>query len=292
MNKQINLSFSELEQVQAPLNPSTQWQTNINRIDCWKNTQIISETLSPPPSSTRVYWSAEPLSPLVRGTVIHIENEDALDAGLRLQDQGFSKVLVLNLADDRRAGGCLESGSGAQEESLFRRTNYHKTLLQTLYPITADQAIYSPGITVLKASEANEWKKLEPARTMDFIACPGLRYPTLYRNESGEGRIQSPADQVLKRKIETILQTACRESYDAVVLGAMGCGVWQNPSKHVAEIFRQVLEECQGYVPYVVFAIMHKPADGEYEGTEVTCDVFRQVFFDYQRTDVKSHGNI
>ena len=33
--------------------------------------------------------------------------------------------LVLNLADNNRPGGCVDSGSRAQEESLFRRTNYN-----------------------------------------------------------------------------------------------------------------------------------------------------------------------
>lgn len=203
-----------------------------------------------------------------------------MDVGLQLQDQGYSKVLVLNLADDRRAGGCLDAGSGAQEESLFRRTNYHKSLTQSFYPIVADQAVVSTGITVFKTAETDGWKPIESFRTIDFIACPGLRYPSLFKNDLGEPRIKEPADQVLKRKIETILQTACRESYDAVVLGALGCGVWQTPSKHAAEIFRQVIEECQGYVSMVCFAIMHKPADGEYDGTENTCDVFRKVFIE------------
>jgi len=40
------------------------------------------------------------------------------------------------------------------------------------------------------------------------------------------------------------------------VLGAFGCGAFANPPKHVAEIFRKVIKEFDGYFAEIVFAIL------------------------------------
>jgi len=56
-----------------------------------------------------------------------------LVAGKALQDKGI-QTAVLNLADTLVAGGMVGSGSGAQEESIFRRSNYCRNLDQALYP--------------------------------------------------------------------------------------------------------------------------------------------------------------
>ena len=61
------------------------------------------------------------------------QNEDCLVASKRLIDAGMNPV-VLNLADIPVPGGCVESGSGAQEESIFRRSNIIWTLTEKLYP--------------------------------------------------------------------------------------------------------------------------------------------------------------
>ena len=59
-----------------------------------------------------------------------------------------------------------------------------------------------------------------------------------------------------------------------LVLGAMGCGAFRNPPKHIAELFRQVLNEPQykGRFRRVVFAIIN----------EDLCNVFSDVFKDFQ----------
>lgn len=88
-------------------------------------------------------------------------------------------ALVLNLADDNFSGGCVAMGSGAQEEALFRRTNYCTSLKQELYPIKNDEIIYSPQVSVIKTNENTGWNLIDINNQpkISFIACPGLKYP-------------------------------------------------------------------------------------------------------------------
>jgi hypothetical protein len=255
-------------------------------------------------------------------------NQDAIDVALDLLSTGKAhRPLVLNLADDIFAGGCVNQGSGAQEESLFRRTNYYQTLVNNsqsaqgtvhsdnlvvlgllrsrrslcegykerqpsdqtdaLYPIENGEAVYSPEVTILKSSEETGWQlyPVDQRPVLAFVACPGLKYPEWIVDEYGEHRLTSEDVQILKDKIAVIIQVAAQYKHDAIVLGALGCGAWRNPIKHVAEIFKSVLDAYEGLVPYVVFAIL-STSDEHYNivrsrenhSKKSTCEIFQEVF--------------
>jgi uncharacterized protein (TIGR02452 family) len=67
--------------------------------------------------------------------------------------------------------------------------------------------------------------------------------------------------EVLRRKVWLILQVAADNGHTEVVLGALGCGVWVCPSRHVAQIFKEVLEEADSAMHKVHFAILGAMAD-------------------------------
>ena len=67
------------------------------------------------------YSSVHPTHP-THPTRTHVVDMDTLDAAGVLLATGSRRVAVLNLADPGYPGGNVELGSGAQEESLFRRT--------------------------------------------------------------------------------------------------------------------------------------------------------------------------
>ena len=225
-----------------------------------------------------------------REPTVDFLNQDAIDVALDLLSTGKAlRPLVLNLADDLFAGGCVNQGSGAQEESLFRRTNYFQTLEQddALYPIEDGEAVYSPEVTILKSSEETGWQlyPVDQRPVLAFVACPGLKYPEWIVGENGEYQLTSEDVQILKEKIGVIIQVAAQYKHDAIVLGALGCGAWRNPIKHVAEIFKSVLDAYEGLVPYVVFAILSTTDDHynivrsrENHSKKSTCEIFRDVF--------------
>ncbi|PNH12600.1 hypothetical protein TSOC_000468 [Tetrabaena socialis] len=125
--------------------------------------------------------------------------------------------------------------SGAAEESMFRRSNYFRTLTIDLYPIKKDEAIYSPSVTVFKDGPELDFARCQPF-DMSFIACPGLRHPIL----TEEGRLKAEDVEVLERKIELIFQVAWMHGHRVIVLGAMGCGAWKNNPIDVAEAFKSI----------------------------------------------------
>jgi uncharacterized protein (TIGR02452 family) len=239
------------------------------RIDCWNDTKLICETIPSPPPSIREHYDSEFLLPNPNTkSNIFIYHMDSIDCALL-----FEKPLVLNLSDDEYAGGWVNMGSSAQEESLFRRTNYFQTLTQDLYPIMDNECIYSPKVSVLKSAENNNWKLYENPFFLDFIACPAIKYPFL----DEEDHLIEEDSELLENKIKMIIQVAKKYNHNTIVFGAMGCGAWQNPPQQVATIFRKVLNEYDGIIENYVFAILsnHNNDDEEYDNNY---HIFKNVF--------------
>ena len=256
------------------------------RIECWKDTQALAATSPAPPASEKLcFFSPE----------VSVEDADSIDCALRYLHEGHNPV-VLNLADDCFPGGCVDLGSGAQEESLFRRTNLCRTLDLSFYPIRDDELVYSPGVTVFKSSEAKDWVPLDAPSDVKlaFITCPGIKNPVLdhpsINDDDPQAARLKPRDEArLRAKIRNVLRAARAKGHDVPVLGAMGCGAWRCPARHVAEVFKAVLAEeyelCSAFAR-VVFAVKARVDDmyitrevQRVDNHDVFCDVFRDALF-------------
>jgi len=257
--------------------------TNIflQRIDCWNNTLNISKVLESPPKSIKIeYDSNFNYNKKYEKTNIKFFDMDSIDCCLVYSP----KALVLNLADDNFPGGCVSMGSGAQEEALFRRTNYCSSLKIELYPIRNNEVIYSLQISVIKKNENTGWQLLDLNNLpkISFIACPGIKYPDIIEVDD-EKKLNEDDTKILKNKIKTIIQTAIKFNYDTIIFGALGCGAWKNPIKHVAEIFKEVLQIYDGSILNFYFAIMNT-TDENYtvrnrnKDSRKTIDIFKNVF--------------
>jgi uncharacterized protein (TIGR02452 family) len=191
-------------------------------------------------------------------TDISVSPEDTLVTAQRLLQKGL-RPAVLNFSDDRIAGGCVTTGSGAQEESLWRRTNLCTTQLQSFYPLRSEEGriegLYTPFVTVFKSPEAEEYKDLAEPWQVAIVSVPAINCPIL------EGGRMGAADTALfRKKIELVLQIAQKGGHDSLVLGAFGCGAWRGPPQQIAELFLDVLREWNGAFREVVFACLHDAA--------------------------------
>lgn len=225
------------------------------RILCWKNTLRTCKLLSPPPVSKKVVYIDNNNSIVKSGvkSTICVYNTDTIECAILHK---LLNPLAVNIADDNIPGGWICSGSDAEEESIFRRTNYHQTLNSSFYPIFENEAVYSPGVSVIKTSEETDWE-LIPAKDIekiDFIASPTLKYPDTFV-VNGEDHLFPKEVAILKNKIRLIIQIAFNNNHRAIIFGAIGCGVWENTCKHVSEIFKEVLMEYDGVIPNYIFAI-------------------------------------
>jgi len=66
--------------------------------------------------------------PLKTPTNLGVFNYDCLDVGLHMKTHLGLNPVVLNMCSPNLPGGGFRTGAGAQEESLFRRTNYYQVL--------------------------------------------------------------------------------------------------------------------------------------------------------------------
>ena len=135
----------------------------------------------------------------------------------------------------------MRSGSGAQEENLFRRTNLSSTLTDCqpgLYPIREDEAVVCRGVTVFRGPESEGCPMLRMPFQLDFVACPALYHPQL----TPEGALGPEDEELPRKKLRLVFRSARRNGNYGVVLGPMGCGAWHNPPQHVARVMREEAE--------------------------------------------------
>ncbi len=239
----------------------------IRRIQVWAETEAAAHIVGAPPSLKFERWRVPQASRrFAEPMVIRVEDVDCLDCADDMQTRDLRPV-VLNLSDDLTAGGEVTLGSGAQEESLWRRTALSATQHQGFYPLCgASEAddypsegrrrgivnvLYSAGVPVLRASEADDYAWLPEPWYCDFIACPALKYPVTVR-----GVITPDDEATLTARVRLILDMAAYMGNTAVVLGAMGCGAWRTPPAAVAQVFGRVLPEYDGVFREITVAIL------------------------------------
>ncbi|MDR0525778.1 MAG: TIGR02452 family protein [Spirochaetaceae bacterium] len=212
-----------------------------------------------------------PNSPGNRKTNYAVIQADCLETAEVLLQDGYNPC-VLNMTSGHNPGGGVRTGAGAQEETIFRRTNLFKSLYQFAdyaaeygtarssksYPLDKNRGgVYSGGITVFRASENNGYALLKKPFQVSFVSVPALRRPEL-ENRGGKYFITKRLVESAKEKIRTILRIAGKYAHDSIVLGAFGCGAYANPPHHIASLFKEVFaeQEFKDYFRTLVFSII------------------------------------
>lgn len=204
-----------------------------------------------------------------------VRNVDCLEEGVRLTRDGYNPA-VLNMASRRNPGGGVMLGAGAQEETLFRRTNLFRSLYQFTeyfiehvwykkhitpvrtgerYPLNRDfGGVYTPGALLFREDEQHGYKLMDTPERLSFIAVAGINRPDL----KDATHLADSMIEGTKNKMRTILRIGLRHSHDSLVLGALGCGAFCNPPSHIAKLFHEVFEEPEFKNKYklVCFAIL------------------------------------
>ncbi|CAF3316418.1 unnamed protein product, partial [Rotaria socialis] len=209
-------------------------------------------------------------------TSVSVVNEDCFIVYQNLVNRGCRPV-VFNVANAASPGGGYKRGDGAQEETLFRRSNYFQSLDlelddgkptarfycnsncdlaplgkgDRLYPMDEFGAIYSAGLTVFRQPEDTGYAFMDiPMYDVCAIAMAAYRDPKLESD-----LLTSQYSLGTRKKIENIFAIAYHQKHDSLVLSAFGCGALRNPPKHIATIFKSVIEQYAGYFKYIYFAI-------------------------------------
>ena len=193
---------------------------------------------------------AEPVNQ--QATTFAVVNETTLQGCARLiATRQYRRIGVLNFASAKNPGGGFLRGAQAQEESLARSSALYFSLRQCpkLYDfhrsqdtcLYSDRMIYSPACPVFR-DDAGHW--LTQPYVVDFITSPAPNAGAVWQNEPTNVQQIVP---VLTERASKVLVLAAAQRCDALVLGAWGCGVFQNDPVTVARIFHDYLRPASLY---------------------------------------------
>lgn len=200
---------------------------------------------------------------------IEITSESTLAALQRLAvEEGCEQVVALNFASAKNPGGGFLSGSQAQEESIARSSglfatlraadDYYQANRKCDSKLYTDHAIFSPRVPVFRHGDG---ELLERPYMASFITMPAVNAGAIERGSPDMARVAA----VMEHRINCVLALAAAMEQRALVLGAWGCGVFQNDPDVIASLFARALSEPSSWragFSRIVFAVFDASADG------------------------------
>lgn len=192
------------------------------------------------------------------------------------------KVMVHNFASATNPGGGVVKGSGAQEECLCRTSTLYfslntKEMWDGFYsphraandPKHNDDIIYTPDVFVIKSDTMrperlpeDEWYKVN----IVTCAAPNLRLMPTNRMNASDGKKPikiSDAEllQIHEKKMRRIFDVSMKEGNEVLILGAFGCGAFQNNPEVVARAMKNIVKEYINAFETIEFAVFCRPGD-------------------------------
>ncbi|GIQ81104.1 conserved hypothetical protein CHP02452 [Kipferlia bialata] len=212
-----------------------------------------------------------------RNTCVDVVNVDSVTAGVAQTARG-KKVAVLNFANERRPGGGYLHGRSAQEEELFRRTNYvmsldpsqvnHGAEAPVQYPWHSPAAaqmdgearctdvVVSEDVTVIRKGSEDGYAMMPPV-TLTMIATAAPDKPDTRPSGTGAQVYADPKQAAtLIARVHGVLRAAVYHKVDRLILGALGCGAFRNPPAEVVSVFEALLPTYLPYFERVTFAVL------------------------------------
>jgi uncharacterized protein (TIGR02452 family) len=195
-------------------------------------------------------------------TFFEVTGETSLDAVRRLLDvENENNILCLNFASAKNAGGGFLTGAQAQEESIARATGLYPCLLkatQSYYElhrrmkscVYTDTMIYSPDVPIFKTELGSN---LDNLQKVSLITSAAVNTGVVLRQEPNNISLIEP---LMRQRIQKVLVLAAERGHEVLVLGAWGCGVFQNDPEKVAFWFKEALEtRFENCFKRIVFAV-------------------------------------
>ncbi|TRO68081.1 TIGR02452 family protein [Streptomyces sp. IB201691-2A2] len=194
-------------------------------------------------------------------TFFEVTGESSLEAARRLP----GPVAVLNFASARNPGGGYLNGAQAQEEALCRASALYTCVVEAreFYdhhrahrdPFYTDRVIHSPAVPVFRDDRG---RLLDEPYTAGFLTAAAPNAGVVLRT-APERVPELP--RALASRAERVLETAAAHGYRRLVLGAWGCGVFQNDPAQVAGAFRALLTDggrFAGSFEHIVFGVLDR----------------------------------
>lgn len=158
-----------------------------------------------------------------------------------------NNILVLNFANPVNPGGGVRRGARAQEEDLCRKSSllfslesehaqryyrYNKSLHTYM---GSDAIILTPNVEIIKDVNG---ELLDESLIVSVMTCAA---PMI--TQGMEGLSDEQYQELFYNRICGMLKCAAYWGYQALVLGAFGCGAFGNDAKLVSDLFYKALKE-------------------------------------------------
>lgn len=199
-------------------------------------------------------------APTERATLIQLANETTL-AGARTCFDEHGSAAALNFASAWNPGGGFQTGAEAQEESLARASGlfpcldgspfyaFHRQQDDRRY---SDRAIHSPCVPVFRDDSG---ALLETPWPCSFVTSPAVDRRRFPESEN--------TDALMAQRIRFVLDVFAAHTHENIVLGAWGCGVFQNEPATIASQFADALATThRGVFRVVRFSVFDRRDDG------------------------------
>ena len=238
----------------------------------YQTDEILKKSIEESIMKTVIYqegYNFQPIQKRFAQTTVSVNALKSLEAGMSYKKKNRkSKIGILSFASGTNPGGGVRNGSSAQEESICRCTtlaavldaeknrkefySFHKSQHDQRYTSTV---IYTPNIIAFKTDD--DIPSLLPRQkwnAFDFISCAA---PNLINNDLPEEEIKT----LHEARARQILNVAAENKIEVLVLGAFGCGAFQNPPEVVAKAYKDMLKEFDGVFQEIVFAVFTTEKD-------------------------------
>lgn len=196
-----------------------------------------------------IYRSCEPVAAVGEPTFVVTSNDSVSE----IFAQDYARAVVLNFASYKNAGGGFTKGSCAQEESLCMESYLYNVLRSfqlKFYEyngerlkrgLYTDAAIYTPGVLFFKD---------DAVKYCDVLTCAAPNNSLRFKYHSFTEEENTAA---LKQRIEFVRNIIESAGVDVAILGAWGCGVFQQNPTEVAELFKEAFSKTS--LKKIVFAV-------------------------------------
>jgi uncharacterized protein (TIGR02452 family) len=218
---------------------------------------------------------------------IQVLHGDCIDTALFLKNAARCNPLLVTNSEQSRCTAYLNGGSGNESE-ICRRSNFFMCLddpyafdneRQWTFPIPEYGGIYIPRCIIFRENESTGYAFMERPKDVSVLASSSYAAPPVEKVKKSswmdtEWRLSGKIVKDIRRKIECMLDIAVRQGHNAVVFSDFGCGHYDSPPKHMAEIFKSVItEKFADKLKFVLFCMKERKS----------LAAFKEVFHEGER---------
>lgn len=174
---------------------------------------------------------------------ITLDQKSTMEAALSFaQHNPALKIIVINFAGAERPGGTQE---GCLHTQTTLGKELEKQVSQGAYPILMDELIVNETIEILTDDFG---KILSNPCYIGVVSSPAVDTRTTTIDTENYA-------QDMKRRITAHVLAAAKLKADVLISGAFGCGVFGGDPNIVARLYKEIIEDHKGLIPWVHFSI-------------------------------------